>query len=46
MLFRSLFDYIINSFELRQVAGMLTPADIEQVDANLQRNAANNSGNF
>src|SRR5690625_48049 len=42
----ALYDYIINSFELRQVAGMLTPADIEQVDANLQRNAANNSGNF
>jgi outer membrane protein len=39
----ALYDYIINSFELRQVAGMLTPADIEQVDASLQHNAQNQS---
>ena len=42
----ALYDYVINSFELRQVAGMLTPADIEQVDANLQHNAASNPSNF
>lgn len=35
----ALYDYIINSFQLRQVAGMLTPADIEQIDAYLQHNA-------
>lgn len=42
----ALYDYIINSFELRQVAGMLTPADIEQVDANLQHDATRNPSNF
>lgn len=42
----ALYDYVINSFELRQVAGMLTPADIEQVDANLQHNAASSQSNF
>ncbi|WP_024461279.1 TolC family outer membrane protein [Marinimicrobium sp. LS-A18] len=31
----ALYDYIINSFELRQVAGMLTPADVQQIDRSL-----------
>lgn len=31
----ALYDYIINTFELRQVAGMLTPADVQQIDRSL-----------
>lgn len=31
----ALYDYIIDTFELRQVAGMLTPADVQQIDRSL-----------
>ena len=33
----ALYDYIINTFELRQVAGMLTPADVERIDSYLKQ---------
>ena len=32
----ALFDYVINSFRLREVAGMLTPADVQSIDKWLQ----------
>lgn len=32
----ALFDYVINSFKLREVAGMLTPADVQAIDKWLQ----------
>ncbi|MES2675041.1 MAG: TolC family outer membrane protein [Pseudomonadota bacterium] len=32
----ALFDYIINSVKLREVAGMLTPADVQEIDKWLQ----------
>ncbi len=31
----ALYDYVINTFQLREAAGMLTPADIQNVDAAL-----------
>jgi outer membrane protein len=34
----ALFDYVINSFKLREVAGMLTPADVQAIDKWLQDN--------
>ncbi|WP_347330627.1 TolC family outer membrane protein [Marinimicrobium locisalis] len=34
----ALYDYIINTFQLREAAGMLTPADIQNVDAALAQN--------
>lgn len=34
----ALYDYIIDTFELRQVAGMLTPADIQRINESLQVN--------
>lgn len=33
----ALYNYIINTFQLREAAGMLTPADIQNVDAALAR---------
>lgn len=38
----ALFDYVINSFQLREVAGMLTPADVQAIDQWLQDNALRN----
>jgi outer membrane protein len=32
----ALFDYIINTIKLREVAGMLTPADVQEIDKWLQ----------
>ena len=34
----ALYNYIIDTFELRQAAGMLTPADVQQINASLQVN--------
>lgn len=34
----ALYDYVIDSFKLRQVAGILTPADIQAVDKWLEAN--------
>ena len=34
----ALYNYIIDTFELRQAAGMLTPADVQQINASLQLN--------
>lgn len=36
--FDALFDYVIDSFKLREVAGMLTPADVQSIDKWLQDN--------
>lgn len=35
----ALYDYVINSIKLREVAGMLTPADVQEIDKWLQSNA-------
>ena len=32
----ALFDYVIDTVKLREVAGMLTPADVQEVDKWLQ----------
>jgi outer membrane protein len=32
----ALFDYVINTIKLREVAGMLTPADVQEIDKWLQ----------
>ena len=34
----ALYNYIIDTFELRQAAGMLTPADVQQINASLRVN--------
>lgn len=33
--YNALYDYVIDSFQLREVAGMLTPADVQRIDASL-----------
>lgn len=35
----ALFDYVIDSFKLREVAGMLTPADVQAIDKWLEDNS-------
>ncbi len=35
----ALYDYVINTIKLREVAGMLTPADVQEVDKWLQEGA-------
>lgn len=35
----ALFDYVINSFSLREAAGMLTPADVQSIDQWLEDSA-------
>lgn len=33
--YNALYDYVINSFQLREVAGMLTPADVQSINTSL-----------
>ncbi len=33
--YNALYDYVIDSFQLREVAGMLTPADVQRIDGSL-----------
>lgn len=42
----ALFDYVINSFKLREVAGMLTPADVQAIDKWLEDNALVNRSKY
>jgi outer membrane protein len=42
----ALYDYIINTIQLREVAGMLTPADVQEVDKWLQDNAPVNRSQY
>jgi outer membrane protein len=42
----ALFDYVINSFKLREVAGMLTPADVQAIDKWLEGNTLVNRGKY
>ena len=36
----ALYDYVIDSIKLREVAGMLTPADVQEIDKWLQSNVS------
>jgi len=36
----ALYDYIINTIQLREVAGMLTPNDVQEIDRWLEDNRA------
>lgn len=42
----ALFDYVINSFKLREVAGMLTPADVQSIDKWLEGNTLVNRSKY
>lgn len=42
----ALYDYVIDSFKLREVAGILTPADIQAVDKWLQANRLKRRDDF
>ena len=42
----ALFDYVINSFRLREAAGMLTPADVQAIDQWLEDNALRNRNEY
>lgn len=42
----ALFDYVIDSFKLREVAGMLTPADIQTVEKWLNSNTPVSRSNY
>jgi outer membrane protein len=42
----ALFDYVIDSFKLREVAGMLTPADVQAIDKWLEDNAPVNRSKY
>ena len=42
----ALFDYVINSFRLREAAGMLTPADVQAIDQWLEDNALRNRSEY
>jgi outer membrane protein len=42
----ALYDYIINTIQLREAAGMLTPADVQEVDKWLQDNAPVNRSQY
>ncbi len=42
----ALYDYIINTIQLREAAGMLTPADVQEVDKWLQDNAPVNRSEY
>lgn len=42
----ALYDYVIDSFRLREVAGILTPADIQSVDKWLQANRLKRRDDF
>lgn len=42
----ALYDYIINTIQLREAAGMLTPADVQEIDKWLQDNATVNRNQY
>jgi outer membrane protein len=42
----ALYDYVINTIKLREVAGLLTPADIQEVDKWLQNGAPVSRANY
>ena len=42
----ALYDYIINTIQLREAAGMLTPADVQEVDKWLQDNSPVNRSQY
>ena len=42
----ALYDYVINTIRLREVAGLLTPADIQEVDKWLQTGAPVSRANY
>lgn len=42
----ALYDYVINNFKLREVAGMLTPADIQELDKWLEANRLKRRDDF
>jgi len=44
--YNALYDYVIDSFQLREVAGMLTPADVQTIDASLDRNSTVRRSDF
>lgn len=42
----ALYDYIINTIQLREVAGMLTPADVQEIDRWLEAQAPVNRNQY
>lgn len=42
----ALYDYIINTIQLREVAGMLTPADVQEIDRWLEAQAPVNRSQY